>query len=108
MPDTKFKKGKTKTGGRKKGVPNKLTDLRKEFLTTFDKIEKESKKKNRVKKIDSLFDWATKNPRNQATFYQIISKMLPNSIVGAEDADGEFKPLEVTIVDNGDNPDRAT
>jgi len=107
MTDTKFKKGKEKTGGRKKGVPNKLTDLRKEFLATFDKIERESKKKNRTKKVDSLFEWATKNPRNQGMFYQMISKMLPSSLVGGQDEDGEFKPLEVRIIDNGNKPDNA-
>ena len=93
--------------GRPKGSTNKFTDLKKAFLDTFEKIEKESRKKKRAKKVDSLFEWATKNPKNQGTFYQIISKMLPNSITGPQGEDGEFKPLEVRIIDNGNKPDNA-
>ena len=107
MATNKFKRGKTKTGGRKKGVTNKFTDLKSIWLAAFEKIERESKNKSRPKKVDSLFEWAVKNPRNQGMFYQMISKMLPSSIVGGQDEDGEFKPLEVRIIDNGNEPDNT-
>jgi len=76
MADTKFKRGHPKKGGKKKGSTNKFTDLKQAFLDVFEKIEKDSKDKN----IDSLFEWATKNQRNQGTFYQMISKMLPSNV----------------------------
>lgn len=104
IPGKPFKRGNP---GRPKGTTNKFTDLKKEFLAVFEKIEKESKKKNQAKKIDGLFEWATKNSRNQGLFYQMISKMLPSSLVGGQDEDGEFKPLEVRIIDNGNKPDNA-
>lgn len=78
MADTKFKKGKKKTGGKKKGTPNKFTDLKQAFLDVFEKIEKDSKGK--ASSVDSLFGWATKNQRNQGIFYQMISKMLPSNV----------------------------
>lgn len=78
--DNKQKDGRHKlTGpgpGRPKGSKNKFTDLKQAFLDVFEKIEKESKNKN----IDSLFEWATKNQRNQGAFYQMISKMLPSNM----------------------------
>jgi len=77
IPGKPFKRGNP---GRPKGTTNKFTDLKKEFLAVFEKIEKESKKKNQAKKIDGLFEWATKNSRNQGLFYQMISKMLPSNV----------------------------
>lgn len=73
----KFKRGRAKTGGRKKGTPNKFTDLKQAYLDVFEQIEKKSEKDEKIK---SLFQWATKNDRNQGLFYQMISKMLPSNI----------------------------
>ena len=77
MPTPKFEKGQPKTGGRQKGSTNKFTDLKQSFLDAFEKIEVESKKDEKIK---SLYELATKNDRNQMTFYQIISKMLPSNV----------------------------
>jgi len=100
MTDAKFKRGHPKKGGKKKGTPNKFTNLKQAYLDVFVKIEKESKRY--PEKVDSLFMWATKNQRNQGMFYQMISKMLPNSIVGTQDDKGEFHPLKVIISNNED------
>jgi len=86
MPTPKFKEGQTKKGGRKKGEPNKFTDLKKAFIDTFDKIETKSEKSEKIK---SLFQWATKNDKNQGMFYQMISKMLPSNLT----VDGDVKVI---------------
>lgn len=64
--------------GRPKGRTNKFTDLKKTFLDTFEKIEKEGGKKEA--KVKTLFAWATKNDKNQGMFYQMIAKMLPSNV----------------------------
>ena len=77
----KFKKGKSgNPKGRKKGSTNKFTDLKKAYLDVFEKIEKEGQKKNKSNKVKGLFEWATKNDKNQGMFYQMIAKMLPSNI----------------------------
>ncbi|GAG01638.1 unnamed protein product [marine sediment metagenome] len=63
--------------GRAKGSKNKFTNLKQAFLDTYEKIEEEAGKGTDVK---SLYEWATKNNRNQGTFYQLISKMLPSNV----------------------------
>ena len=70
--------------GRPKGSENKFTNLKQSFLDVFEKIEKESEKNSEVK---SLYKLAIKNDKNQMTFYQIISKMLPSNVT----VDGEMK-----------------
>jgi len=77
MANTKFKEGHTKVGGRKRGTPNKFTDLKQAFLDVFERIEKDAEEKPNV---DGLYGWAMKNSRNQGMFYQIISKMLPSNV----------------------------
>lgn len=64
--------------GRPKGSRNKFTDLKQAYLNVFEKIEKESLKKDSG--VKSFFEWATKNNRNQGMFYQMISKMLPSNV----------------------------
>lgn len=64
--------------GRPKGSKNRFTNLKDIFLEVFEKIEKEGSKKN--SKVKTLFDWATKNDKNQGMFYQMIAKMLPSNI----------------------------
>lgn len=64
--------------GRAKGSTNRFTNLKKAFLDTFEKIEVESGKKESA--IKSLYEWATKNDKNQAIFYQMCSKMLPANL----------------------------
>ena len=71
--------------GRPKGSKNKFTDLKKAFLDIFERIENEGQKKDA--KVKTLFDWATKNDRNQGMFYQMIAKMLPSNL----NVEGEMK-----------------
>lgn len=97
MPNKDFVKGKEKEGGRTKGTPNKFTNLKQAFLDVFEQIEKEGD--DRESKIRTLFKFATRNDRNQAIFYQMISKMLPANI--DVDLTGNLntdKPILVNIV----------
>ena len=80
--------------GREKGSKNKFTNLKQAFLDTYDKIEKESKKDDKIK---SLFKWATKNDRNQGVFYQLISKMLPSN-VGMEISGEDGEPIKIEFI----------
>lgn len=67
-----FEKGKEKTGGRQKGVPNHLTKTVKEtVLEVFNKIQDDPKV--------NLEQFAKKYPRE---FYQIAAKLIPTEITG--------------------------
>ena len=81
--------------GRPKGSTNKFTDLKQAFLNVFEEIEEKSK--NHTPPIKSLFKWATKNDRNQAIFYQMISKMLPSN-VGIEHSGQIDSKLTIKVV----------
>lgn len=93
--DNKQKDGRHKlTGpgpGRPKGSENKFTNLKKDFLQVYEDIggPKELKR------------WVKESKRNQAMFYQWITKMLPTSLVGEQDDKGEFKPLKVIVTSDG-------
>ena len=63
--------------GRPKGSKDKFTDLKKAFIDVFDKIETEGE---RSEKIKSMFQWATKNDKNQGMFYKMIATMLPSNL----------------------------
>lgn len=66
---TSFKKGQ---GGRKKGVPNKLTSTVKEtVLSVFQEIQGDPKV--------NLKAFAKKYPRD---FYQIAAKLIPTELTG--------------------------
>lgn len=95
MPNPDFVKGKEKEGGRKKGTPNKFTNLKQAFLDVYEKIEKQSMEDERVK---SLYKWAIKNDKNQGMFYQMISKMLPSNVT----VDNKM-PEKFIIEFNGNN-----
>lgn len=61
-------KGSPKTGGRKKGTPNKTTTAVKEaFRQAFDDLGG----------ITALVTWAQENPTQ---FYQLFSKLIPTEI----------------------------
>ena len=80
--DTQFKTGKVKTGGRRKGVPNKFTTLNESFLRVYQELGGD----------DALLAWAKENPKD---FYQMIRVMLPKSVEAKVDTD-----LKVVVVDN--------
>ena len=80
--------------GRPKGSPNKFTNLRESFLQAFEDTGG----------VEGLAEWINKSQGNRAKFYQMITKMLPSSVVGGIDEKGEFKPIQVIINDNGNVP----
>ena len=67
-----FKKGQAKTGGKKKGTPNKLTRTVKEtVLAVFDDLQADPKA--------NLLAWGKSNPTE---FYKIAAKLIPTEIKG--------------------------
>ena len=61
-------KGSPKTGGRKKGTPNKLTlSVKEAVLETFQNLGG----------IDHMTEWAQENPTD---FYRIAAKLIPQQI----------------------------
>lgn len=56
--------------GRPPGMKNKFTTLKDAFLKAFQELGG----------VKGLVDWARKNARNQAHFYQMITKMLPSNV----------------------------
>jgi len=67
-----FKKGRIKTGGRKKGTPNKFTTLMQSFLDAFNSKEMGS--------TQGLIDAFKVTPFTKREFYKLISKMLPSNV----------------------------
>jgi len=69
-----------KTGGRKKGTPNKLSSTVKDnVITVFEKLGG----------VDHMAEWAKENPGH---FYNIYSKILPMQVTGEDGG-----PLNVII-----------
>ena len=100
MPTPKFEKGRKKTGGRKKGVKNKLTTNIKDML--FNALNDE-----RVGGEEEFIKWIIDTKRNKELFYTWLMKMLPTSLVGEQDDKGEFKPLNVTVTSDGNKSDNT-
>jgi len=94
-----FKKGESGNPcGRKKGSKNKFTvDVQQTAFEIFEAL-------GGVKGATEYFE---KNSQTKGQFYNIFYKMLPSSITGKQGEDGEFKPLEVIIVNNGNQPDNT-
>lgn len=77
-------KGK-KTGGRRKGTPNKVTGAFKEAVALcYEEIGG----------IRTFKKWAT---RNQTEFYKIAARLIPHEIAGS--ADGSALPLRIELTD---------
>lgn len=99
MSDTKFKEGHEKVGGRKKGVKNKLSiDVQQAAFEIFEGLGG----------VEAAKKYFETNNQTKGQFYNIFYKMLPSSITGGQGEDGEFKPLEVKIISNGNEPDNIT
>ena len=91
MADTKFKRKHPKKGGRKKGVPNKISKTAKEnFDIVFD----------RLGGVEGFYKWAKKSNRNKELFYTWYSKMLPTNLSGTINAN--VKVLKFDFGDNGE------
>ena len=90
MPTKKFEEGRKKTGGRKKGVKNKLTNDIKEMM--FNTLNDE-----RIGGLEGFVKWVIDTKRNKELFYTWLMKMLPTSLVGEQDNKGKFKPLRIIL-----------
>ena len=88
MADTKFKRGHPKKGGKKRGTPNKFTNIKQSFVDAF--------KDKRVGGTEGLVKWVNESKRNRAMFYQLITKLFPTAITGGDKEDSE--PLRITFV----------
>lgn len=83
--------GQPKTGGRKKGVPNKTTSEVKKALTeAFDKMGG----------IPSLVEWGKENPTE---FYKLWVKLIPVQ----QNVPADATPVKIEIVNpyGSDKPD---
>lgn len=67
-----FKKGREKTGGRKKGIPNKFTTLKQAFLDAFQD--------KRIGGKEGLVIVFSKSDQKKIEFFKLISKMLPSNL----------------------------
>lgn len=75
-----------KTGGRKKGTPNKISRETKEnLLIAFD----------RLKGVEGLVKWANKDDKNRGEFYKLWAKTLPMTL--ASDKDNPLVPEIIRI-----------
>lgn len=75
-----------KTGGRKKGTPNKVT------VAVKDAIEAAAEK---LGGTDRLVEWAKEDPGNERIFWsQIYTKLLPLQVKGEGD-----NPIPVALVE---------
>ena len=87
-----FQKGQSgNPNGREKGSHNQFTSLKDSFVDAF--------KSDELNGTEGLITWAKKSDRNRATFYQMITKMLPTNVdVGLTGNLNTDKPVLVNIV----------
>ena len=95
--DIRDKEGKFLRGnpGKPKGAKSRFTNLKNAFLEVFENIGG----------TKGLEDWVEDRPSNKRLFYGWITKMLPSSVTGGQDEEGEFKPLTVIINHDGGKPE---
>ena len=83
-----FQKGHKKTGGRKKGTPNKFTALRDSYLDAFQRLGGTS----------GLVTWARRSNSNRTIFYSMLSRMLPKEVIIGQPGDNpETLPFRVVV-----------
>lgn len=76
-------KGK-KTGGRVKGVPNRITATAKEnFIDAFDHLGG----------IQALVEWAKKSDENRRAFYGFYARLIPQDVTSGD------QPLAPTVIE---------
>ena len=73
------KKGTPKTGGRRKGTPNKTTaSMKAAFFEVFEKLGG----------VDALMKWAAANPTDFRKFY---ARLLPHEVSGPDGSEIPFR-----------------
>lgn len=78
-----------KTGGRKKGVPNKTTQAAKDAI---------SMAADRIGGVDRLVDWVKEDPQNERAFWvSVYPKLLPLQVNA--DLRATITKVENVIVD---------
>jgi len=76
-----------KTGGRKKGTPNKLTSTAKDSIAQCASMLEQNGR--------SLYTWVSEDPSNEKAFWvQMYTKLLPLQLSG--DADN---PLAIALIE---------
>ena len=98
-------KGQPKTGGRKKGTPNKITrDIREAILDAFEKGGKLRWKNPKTNKyqtltcpggVEYLQSMMISHPEQ---FLTLLGKVLPTTIQGPDGGPVEFKEIKVIAV----------
>lgn len=79
-----------KTGGRKKGTPNKTTQLAKDAIA----LAAEG-----LGGADRLISWAKEDPANERAFWtQIYTKLMPVQVAGPDDDEGNPTEIVMRIV----------
>jgi hypothetical protein len=88
-------KGK-KTGGRVKGVPNKLTTGAKEVIAQVAA---------NIGGVARMTEWVRKSPENEKAFWtNIYTKLLPLQVAGDKDNPLSIHRIERTIVEHHASP----
>ena len=80
-----------KTGGRKKGTPNKQTkEVKQNLIEAFEKLGG----------LDGMVDWASKNQgENLGEFYKLWVKVLPVEMkTDLTSSDGTLQPISIQVV----------
>ncbi len=83
-----------KTGGRKKGTPNKTTALLKDAI--LQAAEAAGNKIGKDGLVSYLTEQAEKNP---VSFNTLLGKVLPLQVQGPDDEDGKPTAIRISIVD---------
>lgn len=83
---SKLEAGREKTGGRKKGTPNKVTGIAKDAIATAAE---------KLGGADRLVAWAKEDPANERAFWSTIyPKLIPVQLNHA-DADGDKLTIKI-------------
>ena len=94
MPQLMRLKGSPKTGGRKKGTPNKLTVGVKDAIAAAA---------DALGGVEALVAWVRANPKNEYAFWtQIYPKLVPLKLQGDQDRP-QITRIEHVIVDPSEN-----
>ena len=82
-------KGLPKTGGRKKGTPNRITRTAKEaYAYAFDALGG----------AERLHEWAQSDPNNLREFYRLHARLIPIEMTGKDGTDLMPSTIRIELV----------